>query len=65
VSLECTAPDAIAFVGAVPNSGWTVHLDRNQPERVKVEFERFEDEEGEVEVEAYCSGGTIVHQISG
>jgi len=61
VTLECTAADSIAFVGAVPNPGWTVHLDENKPERVKVEFERGADE---VELEASCESGSIVHQIS-
>lgn len=61
VSLACTGPDTIAFVGAVPNSGWTVHLDKNENDRVRVEFER---SEGEVKVEAHCAGGEIAQQIS-
>ncbi len=54
--------DEVHFGGAFPNPGWRVELEDAGPERVKVHFER-NDEDGEVQFTARLEDGELVTRI--
>ena len=53
---------AIRGAGAHPNSGWTIEVDDNGPDRVRVEFES-SDGDQDVRVEAFCVDGVPTFQV--
>lgn len=61
VSVACTGPETIKYLGAVPQSGWTVELESSGPEKVKVEFH---SDENESEIEIRCHQGQLEEEIS-
>lgn len=57
--------DEVAFVGAFPQSGWKVELEDAGPEKVVVHFEpNNEDDDREIEFEAWVKDGVLLHDIS-
>jgi len=61
VAAECTG-SVIRGAGSHPNPGWTIELDDNGPDRVRVEFES-SDGDQDVRVEAFCVDGVPTFQV--
>ncbi len=61
VAAQCTG-SVIRGAGAHPNSGWTIEVDDNGPDRVRVEFET-SDGDQDVRVEAFCVDGVPTFQV--
>jgi hypothetical protein len=59
VTAACTGPDAIALKGAVPVSGWSVEVESSGPEKVRVDFEKGEQES---EIALRCDAGRLVSE---
>ena len=53
--------DDIQFLGASPNSGFSVEIEETGPSRVRVEFEGASDS---WRVEATCSDGVVSSDVS-
>jgi hypothetical protein len=55
--------ESVTFGGAFPKTGWSVELEKDGPEEVKVKFER-NDDSAEVQFKAHVESGELRVEIS-
>jgi hypothetical protein len=60
VTAACTGPDTIKLLGAVPVAGWSLEVESEGPEKVRVDFESGSEE---TEITITCSNGQLSAEI--
>lgn len=60
VTAACTGPDTIKLLGAVPVAGWSLEVESEGPEKVRVDFESGSEE---TEIKITCSTGQLSAEI--